>query len=377
MSELQIIEAVLQRTVRRRRLERAWRGFWKGLLAGGALWFVVLTAYKLFPLPAWSLPAAGIAGGVLALAGLVAGAARRISVLETARWIDQRRHLQERLGTAVEVSQSVDATWRTLVIGDAARHAQDLNVRELLPFRFQTAGRWALLLLLASAGLGFVPEYRSQRSRQKQQDAAQIRETGRKLVELTRRSVEQRKPLLEPTQKAVDAVAELGEKLQAQSLTRTEALRELASVTDKLNQQARELEKNPALQRLERAARESGGGATAPGERQKQMQSLQKSLGQAAGHPEKLDRLQKDLEKLRQNAASLPDKSTPEGAAAREQMSQALADLARQAQELGANAAGIEEAIQAMQADRTDLVAQDLNSALKDLEKMQAMAPSS
>ena len=375
MSELQIIEAVLQRTVRRRRWESAWRGFWKGLLAGGALWLLTLAAYKLFPLPSWSLPAAGLAAAVLALAGCLTGACRRISLLETARWIDQRQHLQERLSTAWEVSGSANATWRELVITDAARHAQDLNVRKLLPLRFQSAGRWALLLLLLSAGLGFVPEHRSQRYRQKQEDTAQIRETGRKLVELTRRSVELRKPVLEPTQKAVDAVTQLGEKLQAQSLTRAEALHELASVTDKLSQQARELEKNPALQRLERAARESGrGGATAPGELQKQMQSLQKSLGKAAGQGDKLDRLQKDLEKLRQSAANLPDKNTPDGAAAREQMSQALADLARQAQELGANASGIEEAIQALQADRTDLALQDLNTAFTDLEKMQNMA---
>ena len=294
---------------------------------------------------------------------------------ETARWMDGRKHLQERLSTALEFSDSPNSNWRELIVSDAASHLASLNVRELLPLRFYAAGRWALIVLLLSVGLGFVPEYRSQKHLEKKQDAASIRETGKQLAELTRRNLQQRPPLLEPTQKAMEAVAELGDKLSQQTLTRSEALRDLTSVTEKLSQQARELEKNPALKPLERAARESStGGLPSPGEMRKQMESLQKSLGNAAGNPDKLDKLQKSLEKLRQSAANLPSKDSPAGAAAREQMSQALTDLAKQAQELGASLPGLEEAIAALQSDQTGLLLKDLDAALTDLEKMKDMA---
>ena len=375
MTQFQLIEAALQRTVRRRRLDRAWRGFWRGLLVGGIAWLLVLAAYKLLPIPAWSLLAGAAAAGVLALGGLLAGACRSISVPETARWIDGRQHLQERLSTALEVSDGPGSKWRELVVSDAALHVTSLNVRELLPLRFHPVSRWALIVLVLSAGLGFVPEYRSQKHLENKQDAARVRETGQQLAELIRRNLQQRQPLLEPTQKAMEAVAELGDKLSQQTLTRSEALRDLTSVTEKLSQQAREMEKNPALKPLERAARESNtGGLPSPGELQKQMESLQKSLGSVAGNPDKLDQLQKNLEKLRQSAANLPGKDSPAGAAAREQMSQALNDMARQAQELGASLPGLEEAIAALQSDQTGLLVKDLKAALSDLEKMKDMA---
>ena len=114
----------------------------------------------------------------------------------------------------------------------------------------------ALLVLVLCAGLGFVPEYRSKRFLQKQQDAANIRDTGKHLAEFTRRNLEQRHPVLEPTQKALETVAEMGEKLASAKLTRTDALRDLASATEKLSQQAKELGQNPAFKPLERSARE-------------------------------------------------------------------------------------------------------------------------
>ena len=55
--------------------------------------------------------------------------------------------------------------------------------------------------------------------------------------------------------------AEVGEKLGKANLTRSEALRDLASVTDKLSQQAKEIGQSPAFKPLERAAREPGGSA--------------------------------------------------------------------------------------------------------------------
>src|SRR5205823_3196931 len=157
-----LIETALKRAARRRRWERALRGLWRGLLVGGLIWLVVQGVYKLLPIPAWSLTAAAASAGAMVLIGLIAGIWRKASLIETARWVDGKQHLQERLSTALEFSNSsANDDWKDLIVQDAARHAREVDPRKLLPIRLTKMGRWALLVLILSAGLGFVPEYRS------------------------------------------------------------------------------------------------------------------------------------------------------------------------------------------------------------------------
>jgi len=376
MSELQFIESALKRASRRRRLEGLWRGFWQGLLAGALVWLLVFAVFKVLPLPAWSLIAAGIAGVVLLLAGLLIGAWPKTSLLATARWVDDKQHLQERLSTALEVASSpATGNWKNLLVADAAQHAKTLDPRRLLPLRLPGIGRWALLIVVLGLGLGFVPEYRSKTHLQQKKDAANIRETGKQLSEFTKRYMEQRPPVMEPTQKAMETVAELGDKLGKATLTRSEALRDLTSVTDRLSQQAKELGQNPAIKPLERAAREPGGTSSqTPESLQQQMQALQKSLGDAAANPDKLGKMKNDLLKAQQALSNLPDKNSAAGKAAREQLAQSLSELAKQARDMGQSLAGLEEAIQALQNNQTDLALRELQTALDDLEKLRDMA---
>ena len=104
------------------------------------------------------------------------------------------------------------------------------------------------------------------------------------------RDLAQRKPTLEPTQKSLESVSELGEKLQKATLTRSEALKDLANATDKLKEQLKELGKDPGLRKLEQAARSPGGtdSQKAAG-LQKQIESMQKQLGDQAGKAEALE----------------------------------------------------------------------------------------
>jgi hypothetical protein len=346
------------------------------LLVGAIIWLVALAAYKALPIPAWTLIAGASAGLACALGGLVAGLCRRLTAAETARWIDQREKLQERLSTALEVSTvPASGEWKQLVLDDAARHASKVDPRRLLPFGFPMIARWALLVLMLSAGLGFVPEYRSQRYRQGQQDAANIRQTGKQLTELVRQRLVERKPALEPTQKAMDTVAEMGDKFGKVTLTRNEALRDLASVTEKLNQQNKELANDPGLKRMERAARQSGSNRDAsPSELQKRIEALQKQLGKAGEDPNKLAQLEKHLQKLRQEAAGLAGKDPNAQSAAREQLAKELSQLAQQAKDMGAPLDGLEEAIEALKGQQTDLLLRDLETAMHDLEKLKEMA---
>ncbi|MBI3191252.1 MAG: hypothetical protein HYZ36_01200, partial [Pedosphaera parvula] len=278
MSDLQVIESVLERAARRRRWERAWRGLWQGLLAGGSLWLLALVAYKLLPLPESLLFWAGLLAAVMTLGGFLLRWLPPVSRMETARWLDLRQQLQERLSTALEVAaHPADAEWKDLLLHDTAGRAQKIDSRRLLPFHLPAASRWALLVLVLALGVGFVPEYRSAKHLQQKREADNIRDTGRQLAELTKRRLETRPPALQPTQKAMESVTELGEKLQGKQMTRSEALRDLAKVTDKLKEQVRDLSKDPAIRRLEQAARTPGEGETAqpPADLQKQLEQME------------------------------------------------------------------------------------------------------
>jgi ribosomal protein L22 len=376
MSDLQVIETALQRASRRRRCLRALHGLYAGLLVGATIVLLTLAANKLFPIPKVALPIAGLLAGICLLAGTILGAGRKVSLGETARCVDDSRHLQERLSTALEVAAlSAVAEWKALLVADAARHARGLDPRQIFPWRFPRAARWALCVIALGAGLGFVPEFRSKAYVQKRADESVLRDVGTNLLQLTRHSLEQRTPALLPTQKAMESVSELGEKLTQASLTRSEALRDLASAADKLTSETQKLNKDPALKPLEKAAREPGGSGTpSPAEIQKQIDALKQALGNTASDPDKLDKLEKDLQKLQQAAARLADKNAGAGDAERATMSQALAHLAQQAQDLGANLPALAEAIAALQANQTDLLLKDLDAALNDLDKLKNLA---
>ena len=376
MGEMLLIEGALKRAARRRRFVAAWRGFWKGLLFGAILWLVTYGAFKLYPIPKLALVlAAWTAGGIVLVLTLV-GCFKRQSLLQTARWVDNRQKLKERLSTALELSGSNGTSeWKELVVRDAADHAKAIDPRKLLPFSWPSLAKWAVLLVILGVGLGFVPEYRSKTFKQKQKDAAVMREVGKNLTDFAKRTIEQKRPVLEPTQKALADVAEIGSQLQRANLTRGQALRDLASVTEKLQEQARELGQNPAFKPLEKAARETGGtGNQSADALQQKMDALQKALGNSAANPDKLDKISRDMKKAQQEMAKLPEKDFAAAQAAREQISQALSQLSKELSDMGQQLTGLDEAMRALENNQTDLAMRDLNQAVTDLEKLRDMA---
>lgn len=376
MSELESIQAAVKKAAERRRWQRGWRAFWQMFFIAACTWLVTLGVYKFLPVPLSALIAIASSCVLLPLIGFVYGSIRRMSVEETARWLDEKQHLQERLSTALELAaKPADENWKQLLVSDAARHAQSLDPKKLLPFQLPRITRWALVALILSAGLGFVPEYRSKDFVQKQKDKEVIKEAGAKLVELTKRNLEARPPALEPVRESLQAVEQLGEALAKNPVTRNEALKDLASVTDRVKQELKELGKNPAMRPLEKAAREAGTtSANVPGEMQKQIDNLQKALGDKGNSPPALEKLKQELEQAQKAAMGMPDKNSAEGQAARQQMAQALSDMMKQAQQMGLNMPDLEQAITALQAEQTDLFLKDLDLALQDLEKMQEMS---
>jgi len=378
MSELQIVETALVRAARRRRWSHALAGLWRGLFVGALLSLVLAGAYHLFPLPMWMLLAAGLAAIPCVLAGLLIGGWRKPGLSEMARWVDGQQHLKERLSTALEVAGEAKAgRWGELIVGDAAEHAKALDARQMVPFHLPRTARWALLVLALCAGLGFVPEYRSKTFLQKQAEKKNIKEVGKQLAELTRRNLEARPPAMPATEKSMEAVTTLGDEFTKKTLTRSEALKGLASVADQLKDQLKELGKDPGLKKLEQAARASTGNdsQTAAG-LQKQIESLQKQLGTPAGNPEAMDKLHKELEKLQEAAKGMADKNSPGTEAERQKIAESLSALSKQAQEMGLQMPQLDEAISALAANNPELVLKDIEASLTDLEKMRDMAKS-
>jgi hypothetical protein len=215
MSNLQFIESTLGRAARRQRWERAFRGLWQGFFIGALAWLVALVVYKLLPVPVWTLGVGAGCWAVASLAGFVIGGWKKLSISQAARWVDGKQHLQERLSTALEFSKQggVDENWKELVVTDAASHAKEVDPKKLVQFRLPKVARWAVVIVALSAGLGFVPEYRSKAYVQKKTEENVIKEAGRQLAGLTKRSLDSRKPALETTQKSMEAVKELGDQL--------------------------------------------------------------------------------------------------------------------------------------------------------------------
>jgi hypothetical protein len=378
MSELQLIESALAVAAQRRRRERAFRGLWQGLFIGAAVWLLALGIYKLLPVPVWTLGTAAVLGFASVLAGLLIGGWHRNSVSETARWVDGRQHLQERLSTALEMAKSSgNESWRELLVADAASHVKELDARRLVQFRLPRSSRWAMLLLALAAGLGFVPEYRSKNYLQKQADAKVIQDVGQHLVDLTKQNLKARPPVLETTQKSMEAVNNLGDQFTKKAMTRNEALKDLAKITDKLKEDMKESMKEPALKRLEQAAR-ANGGDTSPEQAklQKQIEDAQKQLGDNNATPDQMDKLNKDLAKLQEAAKAAQDKNGGMSDAMKEQLSQSLAALSKQAQDQGMKLPDLDQAMQALAAGQTGMFLKDMEASVNDLEKMKELSKS-
>ena len=378
MSELHVIESALLGAARRRRWQRGFNGLARGFLVGGVILFAVVGLYKFRPIPSWSIPAAGGLALGCGIVGFLWGAWRKQTLLETARWVDERQQLKERLSTALEMTGSsapaAPEDWKQLLLADAARHASTLNARQFVPFTIPRFARLAVLALVLCAGLGFIPTYRSKAHVQKQKQVALMKDVGNNLSDLMRRELAQKPPALPPTQKSMEQVAEFGERLSKQSLTRSEALHDLASLTDQLAKQEKDLAQNPTLKQLERSAREPGnGGSSSPDSLQKQIESLQKALGESAQNPDKLDQLSKALDNLKKQAGAAA-KDGQAGSPSKEQLAQNLADIARNAREAGVSLDSLQEAIQALAANNPDLFLKDLDTATQDLEKLRDMA---
>ena len=375
MSEIQLVTSSLERAAVRLRFQRALRGLWLGLLVGAGLWLATLAVFKLAPIPPETLTFTAIIGAACPLLGVLIYGWRKSSIAATARWVDVQQNLKERMSTALEVANDKsDPMWRELVVHDAASHAKEIDPRSLVPFRLTHAARWAALLLAVAFGLGFVPEYRTKDFKKRAADKAVIKDVGRGVAELTRHELAARPPIAEPVKQSLEQIAALADMFQKAELTRAEALKDIASVQDKLKDQLKELGKDPAMKKLDQAQRVSGANQPSGAELQKQMEAIQKQLGNDKADPEKTEKLKDKLEKLQDAARAMADKNNPGNEAARKELSQSLASLSREAAEMGLDLPNLDQAIEALAANEVDKFLKDLDAVTTDMEKLNQLA---
>ena len=175
----------------------------------------------------------------------------------------------------------------------------------------------------------------------------------------------------------MEAVNELGDQLAKKPMTRSEALKDIANVTDRLKDDLKEMGKDPAMKRLEQAARSPGGETSPDAARlQKQIDETQKQLGNPTGTPEDMDKLNKELSKIQEAAKAAADKNGSLSQADKENLSKSLAALSKQSQEMGMQMPNLDQAIEALQANQSDMFLKDLQQATLDLEKTRDMAKS-
>jgi hypothetical protein len=376
MNELESIRLVLNKLARRRRWAHGLTGLWKGALGGAILLLITIGVYKVYWFPERVLGVVGVCAVVAAVIGFVAGWMRPVTLMDTARWVDGKKKFQERLSTALEVGDSqVDDAWKRLVVTDAAARLKEVEPKHLLPISLTRASRWAVAVLALTACLGFVPEYRTKEFKQKQKDSEIIKEVGKQMVELTRRRLEERPPAMEPARKALETVDEIGQEFAKASLTRAEALKQLASKTQQLKDETKEMRQSPAFKALDKAAKASAkGGSTSSPELQKQIDKLEQQMANGSASQDAMDKLKRDLDKAQEAAAGLKDKTGLARKEAEEKLQQQLADLAKEAKEAGLNIPQLDEAIAALSQAQPDEVVKDLQMAEVELDKLRDMA---
>ncbi len=377
MNPLATIQEAAARTAMRSRWLRGWEGLWRGFLAGAAVYTVALAVWKVLPVPYAVVSWAGVLGLLCLPAGFLLGFRKPMSTEQAARWLDQKQGLKERLSTALELGRPGagavrgDPSWQHLVMTDAQAVVAGLDPKALLPLRLPKRSHWVAGTLALAATLGFVPEFRTKAQVQNQKQAEVIKEVGTQLQALTKRSLEHRPPAMEPTRKALEEIKELGSRLQSAKLTREDALKDISKATDQIKQDALNLAKNPALRKMEQAARNpSGSQNDSRTGMQKQMDALQKQMGDRDASPEKAESLQKELDKLKEAAKGLAGDNSSKAQAQRKQLEQMASDLARKAESMGMPLPDLQEAAASLSQAQIEQFLKNLDAASQDLSKM-------
>lgn len=378
MDSWQDLTGVLRQAEERRRRQQAFDSFWYALAGVSMVWLLLLCAQKFLTIPLFTQLVFGIGSLVVLGVAILRRYLRKHPLIEIARWLDIHCRFKEQLSAAVELNSSAlpSSPWNSLIVDRAADNLRGLSLTRLMPWRLPPPARWCLLILAAGALLVWVPERRQPTKERAKREAEIIKDAGARLVEITKRQIAQHPGAMEPVARSLDSVNEVGSELSKGTLSKAAALEKLQTAAEKLKAIENKLGDNAGFKAMERAAQASskgGGGLNAS--QQQQLEKLQQQMGQAASaNPDALEKLGQKLSEARKEAAALSTNKTASAEAAKKTLEKALADLSKQAREMGADLPSLDEAIAALAQAEPEQVLKDLSVAEMDLEKYREAA---
>lgn len=335
---------------------------------------LLLGGYWLFRFPLAVVHGAFILGAAILVGACAREVLRPLSLAAAARVADQKLLLKERLSSAVEFGNNGDeVAMAGLVLRDAAKHAETLQAKEILPLHLPPSARWVLLMLVAIVGLAFVPEYRTPQFKQQERARKDVKQEGEKITRLVTKIEQKTKPaVLADMQKEVKALSDLGEHFKKVALTKEEVFRDLNNVADMIRKKQEELGENKEMRALNRKAAAAG---TEPNAQQKaqlqqKINDLQKKLGSNPPSPEQVEKMKSELKQALEKVKANPKPDTAAGQEAKEALEKAIDSAMAQAKDAGNVSDSLDKAIEAMKQADVDMVAKHVGDAVKDLEQM-------
>ncbi len=248
-------QQVIQHTVRRARWGYAVRGLCLG-------WFVGALASAILLSVAWALRwdisgayPLGIAIA-LALAGLIAGATRRVRAEDAALWLDRQARTQERFSTARWLSaRDTLRDMEQLQVADAETAAQSLDIRQLTRIPLPRTLWTALLATALAVFVWFAPDIPWLQSPRLRQEKQAMRVAGERADQMAQ---EWRKNATgqdrEKMRKLSAEMAALAKQMQRARMSKREALVKLSRLQREAEDQQRRLAEANSGKPLQRAA---------------------------------------------------------------------------------------------------------------------------
>ncbi|NBQ25708.1 MAG: hypothetical protein EBU26_15875 [Verrucomicrobia bacterium] len=164
--------------------------------------------------------------------------------------------------------------------------------------------------------------------------------------------------------------------LSKAQLNRQNALKEVASVRENVEKEMQRWGENPAIKRMQQAAR-SPSGSLSPSQAtqmQQQLQDMEENLGAQEGLKDELETLQKKLQSMAQSLAAAASDQGAMDPSAEQAMRDQLNQLAQQAAEMGLSSQALEAAMQSLATAQPGQMLQGLQQAQMELDQMLAMA---
>jgi hypothetical protein len=299
-----------------------------------------------------------------AVTGLLIGWTRRITPLIAAQIADERGGLKERLSTAVELAaQESRSEVAEAQIADAARHAQDLRVSEVMPWRAPRQLRFlagAVAVLLAAI---FLPDLPLFQSAQERADREALRFEGQRIQRVAK-EMEKKLAKKKKGEDESDAILrriarnmkQLGKEQSRNRVSKKQAMLKMNELTKQLKEAENRMTGGKAEKSLEKVAAEMQQRAVKEqakgnGEGAKALQKMAESISK-----QDMEAAKKQLEELA--------KKIQDGKLSAEEMQKAAEMLQQMAQSMDGST--LKEASQQMKD-----AAQKLQQAAKTAQQMQ------